>query len=415
VNRCFQSIKSHLVGWNLFRDRSTDPEKIRKQIVTTRLYVIVFIVSLSTLVLCTSLNNKSITVNVALSSLTQYQQLEMKYGNLLVCPCNRISIKYEQFVQLQPFYHEVCSSDFVSQSWIEYLYIASSENDRSFRSSASSQFQALASICQLSEENINANLFQFYATKLISEQVISNQSFDKQVDSILNLFQKSMPRSFKRTLDMVRGMIQGNLFLSVTQTNWKFTILQRKQSSPFYTNPITYNNSCTCGTSATCSQPAELIQTIIDGLVIGCYPVEAILQSNLQCLYNQSCLDYILSYFQQTTTVPTYRLLSSNPQFGINEKVQNMVDRLFVEQWFTNRSYQNYFQQCNPTSCTYSYIQHFQMLYIITTILGVYSGLTVILGVATSFIIHIIFRLISKRKNDVVPLTPTYSSDIDKH
>ncbi|CAF1342020.1 unnamed protein product [Rotaria sp. Silwood1] len=409
----FQITKTKLLNLNLFQDRSTNHEKIRKQIWTTRLYLVIFIIILFILVLYTSLNKKSININVQLSSLTQYQQLEIKYKSTLTCPCDRISIEYKEFIELKVSYHEVCTSDFISQQWFDYLYNKQRINDRNFLATASIQFQVLASLCKLTQETINISLTQFYSTKFISGQLNLNETFQKQINSILKIFQRSISQTFKRTLDMIHEVIHGNFYMTIFQTNWKFTVLERKRFSPFYTNPLTYNNSCNCGTSSKCSEKVILNNSIIDGLVIGCYPFESMLQSSLQCLYNQTCLELILLYFKVQSDNITFNILSSINQYGIDEKVEHMVDRLFVDQWYIDYSYEKYFQQCYPTFCTYSYIQYFNIFYIITTILSLYSGLTITLTLIIPFIIHILFRLFYRRKTFITPLSQTFNQNID--
>lgn len=406
VARFLQSTKTKLVHLNLFRDRSTNAEKLRKQILSTRLYLVAFTSILFILVLYTSLNKKTITINVPLTDLTQYEQLQSKYPNTLSCPCSEISIEYDLFIQLTPSYHDVCSSDFVTQRWIDYLFDETKMNDRDFHATASAQFQVLASLCQLTQDTINASLTQFYSTKFISNQLVSMELFQTESNGVVNLFQKLTPQTFKRTLDIIRGVVQGNLFMSAYQTNWKYTLFEANFLSPFYTNPITYNNnSCTCGTSAKCSQPVTLNNSVISGLLIGCYPVEAMLQSSLQCVYNQTCLDLLVSNLGQRLTNVTFDILSSHNPYGLNETVEHMIDRLFVDQWYMNYSYHNYFQRCHPTSCTYSFIQNFDILYTLTTVLGLYGGLSITLGLLIPFLLHTIFRIFEQKQTVVVPFS----------
>ncbi|UJR07467.1 hypothetical protein I4U23_011756 [Adineta vaga] len=394
----YQLTKAKLIQMNLFESNRTDEEHVRKELFTTRLYILIFMLILFTLVLYTSLIPKSITVNISLTYLNHYQQLQIKYENTLVCPCNEIVVSYRDFLDLQPSFHEICRSDFISQQWIEYLYDEEYYNNQNYQATASAQFQVLAYLCKLTEETIRIGLIQFYATKLITNEFPSYSLFQNQTDAIVKIFQKSLSQIFKRPFDMTREIIQGNAFMSVYQTNWKFTILKTTNWSPIYTNPITYNHSCSCGTSSKCIESVRINNTIVDGLYIGCYPVDTMLQSSLQCFYNQTCLQMILSYFGEVPENMTFRRLSIKNRFGINEKIEQMVDRLFLDQWFINRSYENYFRKCQPTYCTYSYIQNFDILYIITTILSLYDGLTVLLKFLVPFLIYLIFRISCKRQ-----------------
>ncbi|CAF1345092.1 unnamed protein product [Adineta ricciae] len=301
-----------------------------------------------------------------------YKQLQMKYSTSLTCPCEQISIKYDEFVHVEMIYHEICSSDFQSQQWFDYLYDDDQINERNFRSTASAQFQSLGSLCKLTKETIDTSLTQFYSTKLITSQLLSNETFQNRIHSLITLLQKTTSQSFKRTLNMIEEILHGNSYMSVYQTNWKFTILERANFSPIYTNPMKYQ-SCSCGTSSLCCEPVIIDNSIIDGLFIGCYPMKTILQSSLQCFYNETCLQIILSYFQKSSSNNiSFQILSSNNSYGTDEKVEQMVDRLFVDQWNINRSYENYYEKCHPTFCTYSYIEYFNIFYIVTTILTMF-------------------------------------------
>ncbi|CAF1685254.1 unnamed protein product, partial [Adineta ricciae] len=313
---------------NLFRNRSTNPEKLRQQILSTRLYLITFLILLFIIILYTSLEKKIRTETIVLKNLNHYKQLQNLYPNSLTCPCVRIAIEYKQFIQINPVFHPVCSSDFVTQEWFHFLYHTDNEEEQRFLFLVSAQFQVLSYLCNLTKETLDNNLMELHSKKLIT----------------VNLIKKSTPRRFKRSLDVISGIIHGNFFITFPQTNWKFTSYNVAEGSPYYTNPLTYkNNSCTCGTSSKCTETSK-----IDGLLIGCYPLESLLQSSLKCLYNQTCLTSIK---ELTKNNDSFEILSTNNQlYSIDETVQQIVDRLFVIDWSINQSYyEEYFKQCHPT------------------------------------------------------------------
>ena len=43
--------------------------------------------------------------------------------NELTCPCSNVAIPYHKFIRLTPIFHQVCSSDFVTESWINLLSV----------------------------------------------------------------------------------------------------------------------------------------------------------------------------------------------------------------------------------------------------------------------------------------------------
>jgi hypothetical protein len=54
-----------------------------------------------------------------------------------------------------------------------------------------------------------------------------------------------------------------------------------------------------------------------------------------------------------------------------------LIDELFIETWQNTSNYSNYFSICAPLTCRYTYIERNSVLYMLTTFLGLYGGLTV--------------------------------------
>jgi hypothetical protein len=87
------------------------------------------------LLLFTSLNTETRTMTESNPSLSTYMNLESLYSNTLICPCSNMVIPYQTFVSMSATFHQVCSSDFISNSWILVLqnvvYDAVSDNPQS--------------------------------------------------------------------------------------------------------------------------------------------------------------------------------------------------------------------------------------------------------------------------------------------
>ncbi|CAF1542995.1 unnamed protein product [Adineta ricciae] len=398
-----QLFLTKLLQLNFFRNQSNNLHIIRQQIISTRVYLITFITILVILVLYTSLNRKTITNTIQLTELTQYEELYTKYPHDLICPCNKISIKYENFISLIYTYSEVCSSDFVSREWIWRLYQAANKYHHSFYAKVPVQFSFLMIVCGFTGDVLNHNLHQFHSTRWFSNELISMDLFQKKVNTSVRLFKKSMAQKLKETFDMTREILHGNAFISALRTNWKFMITSiTSDNGIYYTKAMSYNNrSCTCATSLRCSEPLVINNITIKGLFIGCYPVEAMLQSSLECFYDETCYNLFLSSLTGKLELASVvkGLKSSYPR---HETIQQMVDRLFVDEWHVNDSYENYFQACNPTHCTYSFIQNFNTLKVINTIFDYYGGLNIILSVVIPFIVRIIFQIYCRRRQILV-------------
>jgi len=409
-----QLAKQKILQLNFFQDRSRNHLVVRQQRLSTRFYLIGLFVSLIVLGLYVSISNITINKSILLNSQNQYEKLQILYPNALHCPCNQISMEYEQFIQINLTYHQICLSDFVKQEWINYLYEFWYVNQMNFRSTATSQFLSLSSLCQLTRQIIETNINSFYTNKYLTSELISFDHFEIQMNSTIDLLKKTMPRTFKRTLDTIRGLIQGNSLLTGYQTSWKLSMIDLYQYAPLYTNPQSYGNSCSCALSAKCTQPAIITYeypTGLPGLFIGCYPLEALLQSSLECFYDQKCLDLVIQYMNITNKTITMQVLDSyllsSSDFLMNETIEQMVDRLFIDQWYINQSYDKYFEQCAVTKCTYSYVQKFDILYLVTTLMGLYDGLSKILKIIVPLIIYSILWIVNQKTTRIIPINET--------
>ena len=65
---------------------------------------------------------------------------------------------------MKPFYHQVCSSDMVSQRWIDYYNsypVSLVTSYLEFRSNAGRHFQILSSFCKQAQQTVNDSLEVF--------------------------------------------------------------------------------------------------------------------------------------------------------------------------------------------------------------------------------------------------------------
>ena len=107
---------------NLFTTYTTNQKQIRREIITTRIYLILLPTILTILIVYSAQKELYHTVQVNNPSIDTYQRLLKDSSNTLLCPCSRLSVPYSTFVKLTPHFHPVCSSDFVADRWLEYLY-----------------------------------------------------------------------------------------------------------------------------------------------------------------------------------------------------------------------------------------------------------------------------------------------------
>ena len=82
--------------------------------------LLILIITIFYLVLSFSLITK--TNEIIKPSLSTYKELLSNYSNSLECPCSNISIEYQSFLTITPRIHEICSSEFMLDDWINYIF-----------------------------------------------------------------------------------------------------------------------------------------------------------------------------------------------------------------------------------------------------------------------------------------------------
>jgi hypothetical protein len=132
----------------------------------------------------------------------------------------------------------------------------------------------------------------------------------------------------------------------------------------------------------------------VPGFYTGCYIIEAVLQSTLECFYNQTCITEIQSYFHISPVNITALDPSLSMKYSYNSTIQQLLDDLMVEEWNTPTTYENYYNQCQPIQCTYTYERKNSAIYILTVLIGLMGGLMKVL----KLIVPILVKFVRKRR-----------------
>ena len=279
---------------NWFSDpRSTDRHR-RLQRYTTRLCIVLVIISLAIIGVLT-VRSETVSVQVLLNpNESAYQSLYDQHADRLVCPCSSMSISQSTFLSIQPMYHQLCSSDFVSWRWIEYLTVNSSSARPAwdYRSIAPAYFRLLQIFCEESRTLIEISLDTLYQTKFINKLVVPLNLLQIETVTSVKAWRLSLINQFVYQIEFVSSMIHGNQLLSRLNFNYD----ARLTSANIILQPSVFSN-CSCRLSSECSinvsiltgnETSELFQ--LPQFYYGCFPSAGLLQSTLECYYNQSCL-----------------------------------------------------------------------------------------------------------------------------
>ncbi|CAF1297514.1 unnamed protein product [Adineta steineri] len=96
----------------------------------------------------------------------------------------------------------------------------------------------------------------------------------------------------------------------------------------------------------------------------------------------------------------------------LNITIETLLGQLFVLQWVHQASYESYFNACAPQQCYYSYSTNFNQIYLITTLIAVFGGLTKGLHIVVSGGAWIIIKILDYRKKKRQVTTDIQQSSI---
>ncbi|CAF0823732.1 unnamed protein product [Adineta steineri] len=293
-----------------------------------------------------------------------------------------------RFLPNSTFKPLVCSSDFVAQQWWGYLWGLDAVTNFLDLQLLSTQFRLLASLCSLAQQSIDNDTSAFLTYKLVTLEAMPFSLFQAQIDSLTATFIAQTPDKFRRTQSFIYEAFRANQLLNVLETNWQIAFTTAANNYIIGTVPrISFGNNYSCITSLdSFSRPlyidANSNTIALPGVVASCLPINGIRLSTLECFFDSNCILNLTSIAstRSTTIWIAKPLNASTPSnYTSNTLIGSLVDRLFVEDWGIKSNYSSYYASCAPYSCSYKYIDHNTILYIITTILGLYGGLVVIL------------------------------------
>ncbi|CAF1559990.1 unnamed protein product, partial [Adineta steineri] len=299
-----------------------------------------------------------------------------------------------------------------------------------FRLMAMSQFQVLASLCQTAAWTISSDLNQFLTQQLATNQALSREVFDAQVVALVEQMQTTTVANVKYTDQLVSLVIFNSGIMSALNTN---SYLINNPSVSGYTtklgaylvenyiignasNPFsvychcTFTSNCTfqagfynysirpSQNESTVYKPSPPPMFVVPGMLIGCLPRDAILQSTLECFYNRSCLD-LISVSQ--AIIPLNATVSS--RFRANTTVNTMFEQLFVETWQNSSNFTSYYNACHPKTCSYTDTQRGNFLYALTILVSLIGGLTTILGIFVPLLVQFFRHLLVKCRGEAIP------------
>jgi hypothetical protein len=329
----FRKIYRSFRSLNLFaaKPSSAVTEVKREEIIATRIYIFLFLLSLGVALLYVGpLSEETKTRVIKLPTSDIVNDLHAKNIPTLSCPCSTAAIRRSKFLSIIPHYHSICSSDYVIPSYYIDLY---KKRDKISRR-VSTHYRILAAFCQQTHRTIKSAQDVFGARDLVNVEAMTRSSFIIRTEALVLTFISQIPADYRRTLTFIMRSFGVNHLLTLFTTNWKLNYTDEDENYVIATSPYRFPSSnCTCATSFDCTEP------VLDSIVSGCFPFDG----------------FRLSKFQ-------------------NVSMGELNDKLFVETWNNESNYTAYFEACHPLECRYTLPDRNDPLIMLTTVLGLYGG-----------------------------------------
>lgn len=401
------AIKKYLNDFNLFPSvpPSDDAFILRTQRLSTRIYIALFSLCISILLVYTSAISTMQTIDIQNPNLTEYKNLYQKYPQTLSCPCSKISTSYKTFIDITFSFHPICSSIFVTEQWIGAISSSSPMNFRcnDFRWLGPNILQALKGHCDLANQTIADSLLQFHSNEYVNSLTTPIVQLESLSETLVNEFISTTTNRFLFSVQLIRDTTQANGLISALWTNYGLWYDIRSNSTNIYR--YTYDMQCSCAFSSQCVKKlaiqdynATIPLWYVPNLLIGCFVLEGVLQSTLTCFFDKDCLSVLQSYVGFQSSVDDIVIdPSKSILFHPDAVFAYILSLMMVQEWNHTLSYDKYYASCQPTVCTYTISTTHDAIFIATTLFGLIGGLATALRLIVPRVTSIIMKRLYRR------------------
>ena len=324
--------------------------------------------------------------------MTIYNALYLSYSSTLDCPCSCIETEYGKFISINPEFHPICSSNFIGETWIQAvageLFTGFSTNYQDFRVAGTSFFVSLGALCFWSQSIVEDAFFIFNRSSFVTSTALVEREFYARTIANVDKFKGDTVKQFQRALNLIEAHSHSLFGSARTNVDLRQNDDLVLPPDHFHYFPI-YNddNNCSCALGRTCLKPMafyesdiynyikDMIIFIVPNLFVGCSFLDGLVQSSLECFFNDTCLRRILSMIE-TDRLPPMTILDSNKtRYPINQSLDTIVESMMIEEWRDKINYTHYYNHCAPKYCTYEIKIQRSLWVVMTTIFALIGGL----------------------------------------
>lgn len=291
------------------------------------------------------------------------------------------------------------------------------------RTFISAHGQFLRAFCVNSKIGNSFVLIGILSSSLVSAEALPIFVVQQQVNIQQNSVQSASTWQLQVLMSFLRlTMASSHLMTGFSSNSFLYMPLNDSTTATVGVTSYQLNSQstpCYCLTLYDCSVPGAIYPTQqlptfgqyyvetfgvgsvpVKGIQMGCFALESVLASTLECYYDSSCIGLFVSNPERFPPLQS----SPSDQFPPNTTISNILQESMVENWTVSMSYDSYYAKCAPKTCSYSYNERNGFLIVFTTIFALIGGLNTVLRLLIPLIIQGIIRIIQriKRQNNHV-------------
>lgn len=304
---------------------------------------------------------------------------------------------------------------------------AADSHSQADRPLLSKYFQIIGALCQAAQQYISMRPLKTFDFKITTKMVMPRDQFNQEMIALIRKYLAVSLNSYGIMIRISLSLIHSLQLPSAFNKDWLLNYGNESDGNILRNMPFVYirNGSCNCMISDACQEPLQIGTPGLElpGLVFGCSPFHGVRLSTLECFFSTACMMTIINHLnyntsrENDTTIPTLLIsplqTSQLSRFAPTTTIGEIIDDVFIERWINVTSYEKYFLACAPSSCRYELTMRNTILYLITTLLGLYGGLTVGLKLVIWHIFQLYRALkirMFRRRTAIEPFTTTIAS-----
>lgn len=347
-------------------------------------------------------------VTIYQPTIEQYRNLYRDHAQTLRCPSSQLATSYETFFNVTFVLHQVCSSDFVSFEWLNYLLRfdptlvpvwTETHFSRDLRIFGASYFQFLATYCSLTRLSIAEVQNMLRTTTFISNNVPSPDMLTQRTEALFVTLNRTTRSNFNRMLIWINIVNNMNNFLSGSNTNFA-TRLQDNQvyvTDQLFESTLTISNDsvlitipCSCIESTdSCRLNTFLYKNGTNfsnyardfkEITLGCIPVIGFTTSIIDWWYEKECIEDIRDTYGiviHNQTPPAIQPLNLSTSIYIEgQTINDLLTKMFIESIIkSNASFDIFYSQSAPDACSYKVVRRRHFVVALLLLFSVCGGL----------------------------------------